>query len=205
MGSHYTDLNAFKESDLDLILPNDMQQLRQQALTCHLCELSKQRTNVVFGEGNEHADILFIGEGPGVNEDIQGKPFVGKSGELLTKMIENVLEIKREDVYIANIVKCRPPNNRVPSTEEAYTCRPYLFKQIELIKPKLIITLGSTAYQYLTDDNTPITQVRGVLRKDDEYTIIPTFHPSYLLRNPSAKKEVYADLLKAKSFLASIQ
>jgi uracil-DNA glycosylase family 4 len=171
-------------------------------MNCHLCELSKSRQNVVFGEGNENAEILFVGEGPGANEDAQGSPFVGKSGELLTKMIENVLELTREDVYIANIVKCRPPGNRTPTSDEAYTCKPYLLKQIELIRPKLIVTLGGTAYQYLTEDSTPITKIRGTIHKQEEYTIIPTYHPSYLLRNPSAKKEVFEDLKKIKALLS---
>ena len=201
IGFHYTDENLFKEDPSDLQLPNTLEGLRKQAEECHLCELSKGRTKVVFGEGNINADILFIGEGPGASEDTQGKPFVGKSGELLTKMIENVLEIPREHVYITNIVKCRPLGNREPTTSEAHTCIPYLHKQIELIKPKLIVTLGGTAYHYLTEDNTPITQVRGILKKQADYTIIPTYHPSYLLRNPSAKKEVFEDLKKVKSLM----
>jgi DNA polymerase len=202
LGHRYTDLTLFKEDPSDLMLPNTMEALKKQALNCHLCELSKSRTKVVFGEGNENADILFVGEGPGASEDTQGKPFVGRSGELLTKMIENVLEIPRSEVYIANIVKCHPPGNRAPTATEAHTCRPYLFKQIELIKPKLVVTLGATAYHYLTDDTTPISQIRGVINQQKEYTIIPTFHPSYLLRNPSAKKEVFEDLKKIKTLIS---
>lgn len=201
LGFTYTDAAIFKDGQTNLELPNTLEQLKKQALNCHLCELSKTRQKVVFGEGNENADILFVGEGPGASEDTQGKPFVGKSGELLTKMIENVLEISREDVYITNIVKCRPPNNRAPSSSEAYTCRPYLLKQIELIRPKLIVTLGATAYHYLTDDTTPITKIRGVITRQPDYTIIPTYHPSYLLRNPSAKKEVFEDLKKVKGLM----
>jgi DNA polymerase len=202
LGYRYTDTNLFKEDASDLELPNTLEALKKQAMNCHLCELSKSRQNVVFGEGNENAEILFVGEGPGANEDAQGRPFVGKSGELLTKMIENVLELSREDVYIANIVKCRPPGNRTPTSDEAYTCRPYLIKQIELIRPKLIVTLGSTAYQYLTEDSTPITKIRGTIHKQEAYTIIPTYHPSYLLRNPSAKKEVFEDLKKIKALIS---
>jgi uracil-DNA glycosylase family 4 len=202
LGYRYTNTNLFKEDASDLELPNTLEALKKQAMNCHLCELSKSRQNVVFGEGNENAEILFVGEGPGANEDAQGSPFVGKSGELLTKMIENVLELTREDVYIANIVKCRPPGNRTPTSDEAYTCKPYLLKQIELIRPKLIVTLGGTAYQYLTEDSTPITKIRGTIHKQEEYTIIPTYHPSYLLRNPSAKKEVFEDLKKIKALLS---
>jgi DNA polymerase len=194
LGFCYTSNIPYKEVESDLTLPLDIDKLKQQALNCHLCQLSKSRTNVVFGEGNLTAKLMFVGEGPGASEDSLGRPFVGKSGELLTKMIENVLKLKREDVYIANIVKCRPPNNRTPYEEEAYTCLPYLQKQLEIIKPKIVVTLGATAYRYLTNDNTPITKIRGTIHKKSNFTLIPTYHPSYLLRNPSAKKEVFEDL-----------
>ncbi|WP_415405641.1 uracil-DNA glycosylase [Sulfurovum sp. CS9] len=201
LGYNYTNITAYKEDQLDLSLPNTLESLQKQAQNCHLCELSKSRGKVVFGEGNPHADILFIGEAPGATEDSSGKPFVGRSGELLTKMIENVLQISRSDVYVTNIVKCRPPNNQVPTPTQAHTCQPYLLKQIELIKPKLIVTLGATAYHYLTGDETCITKIRGTLHKQNGYTLIPTYHPSYLLRNPSAKKEVFEDLLKVKDLI----
>lgn len=201
LGYRYTNITAYKEDQLDLSLPNTLESLQKQAQNCHLCELSKSRGKVVFGEGNPLADIFFIGEAPGATEDSSGKPFVGRSGELLTKMIENVLQISRSDVYITNIVKCRPPNNQVPTPTQAHTCQPYLLKQIELIKPKLIVTLGVTAYQYLTGDETGITKIRGTLHKQNGYTLIPTYHPSYLLRNPSAKKEVFKDLLKVKELM----
>jgi DNA polymerase len=201
LGYNYTDITVYKEDELNLTLPNTLEALQKQAQNCHLCELSKSRQKVVFGEGDPHADLLFIGEAPGATEDSSGKPFVGRSGELLTKMIENVLQISRSDVYITNIVKCRPPNNQVPTPTQAHTCQPYLLKQIELIKPKLIVTLGATAYHYLTGDETSITKIRGTLHKQKGYTIIPTYHPSYLLRNPSAKKEVFEDLLKVKDLM----
>ena len=201
LGYNYTNITAYKEDELDLSLPNTLESLQKQAQNCHLCELSKSRQKVVFGEGNPHADLLFIGEAPGATEDSSGKPFTGRSGELLTKMIENVLQLSRSDVYITNIVKCRPPNNQVPTPTQAHTCQPYLLKQIELIKPKLIVTLGATAYHYLTGDETGITKIRGILHKQNGYTIIPTYHPSYLLRNPSAKKEVFEDLLKVKDLM----
>ncbi|OQX78081.1 MAG: uracil-DNA glycosylase [Epsilonproteobacteria bacterium 4484_65] len=201
LGYNYTNITAYKEDQLDLSLPNTLESLQKQAQNCHLCELSKSRGKVVFGEGNPHADILFIGEAPGATEDSSGKPFVGRSGELLTKMIENVLKISRSDVYITNIVKCRPPNNQVPTPTQAHTCQPYLLKQIELIKPKLIVTLGATAYHYLTGDETGITKIRGTLHEQNGYILIPTYHPSYLLRNPSAKQEVFEDLLKVKDLM----
>ena len=198
LGYSYTSVVPFKEDEPDLTLPNTLDKLQKQARECHLCQLSKSRTNVVFGEGNTNADIMFVGEAPGSNEDASGKPFIGRSGELLTKMIENVLLIGRDDVYITNIVKCRPRDNADPTPTQAHTCQPYLLKQIELIKPKLIVALGATAYHYLTGDETNISKVRGTIHKQDGYTLIPTYHPSYLLRNPSAKKEVFEDLKMIK-------
>lgn len=203
LGYRYTDLSLSKHKESDLQLPSSMDALKKQALNCHLCELSKSRSHVVFGEGNEDAEILFVGEGPGATEDSTGHPFVGRAGEVLTNMIEKVLLIPRSEVYIANIVKCRPPNNRVPTATEAHTCLPYLHKQIESIKPKLIVTMGATAYHYLTGDESRITQIRGTVQKRDTYTIIPTFHPSYLLRNPSAKKEAFIDMKLIKSLMRS--
>jgi len=204
IGFCYTSVIPFTDEEPNLSLPDNLSELEQQTNICHLCQLSKYRTNVVFGEGNSNAKLMFVGEGPGANEDEQGKPFVGRSGELLTKMIENVLSIKREDVYIANIVKCRPPNNRTPHEEEAYTCLPYLQKQIQLIQPKIIVTLGATAYKYLTNDDTPVSKIRGIVSEHKNYKIIPTYHPSYLLRNPSAKKYVFEDLKIIKRVLDNL-
>ena len=201
MGYRYTDVSPSRHKASDLELPVSLDALRKQATNCHLCELSKSRSHVVFGEGNENAEVMFVGEGPGATEDDTGKPFVGRAGEVLTKMIENVLLVPRSEVYISNIVKCRPPNNRVPTATEAHTCMPYLLKQIDSIKPKLIVTLGATAYHYLTGDESKITQIRGTIQKRDSYTVIPTFHPSYLLRNPSAKKEAFIDMKLIKSLM----
>lgn len=203
LGYRYTDITLASQKESNLQLPSSMDALKKQAQECHLCELSKSRQNVVFGSGNEDADILFIGEGPGAAEDDKGEPFVGRSGQLLTKMIESVLLIPRSQVYIANIVKCRPPNNRTPSPTEAHTCLPYLLKQIESVKPKIIVTLGATAYHYLTGDEHNISQIRGTIQKFNNYTIIPTFHPSYLLRNPSAKKEAFVDMKLIKHMMAT--
>ena len=200
LGYNYIDPINF-DSHNSNFLPNSLEELKKIVLNCHLCDLAKTRKNVVFGEGNPHAKLMFIGEGPGATEDEMGRPFVGRAGQLLTKMIENVLEIKREDVYIANIVKCRPPNNRIPTPEEAKACMPYLLKQIEIINPKILVALGSTSYRYLTNDNTPISKIRGEIVKYNDKILIPTYHPSFLLRNPSKKKEAYQDLLKIKSLL----
>ncbi len=179
-----------------------LDEIEKEAKECHLCPLAKSRKNVVFGEGSKNAKIMFIGEGPGANEDESGKPFVGRAGMLLTKIIENVLSLKREDVYIANIVKCRPPNNRVPTLEEATSCKPYLLEQIAAINPKIIVALGSTSYHHLSDDySMSISKIRGEVLEYGDAKLIPTYHPSYLLRNPSAKKEVFADMLKVKQLL----
>ena len=204
LGYHYTSVTAFKEKEADLTLPNTLDKLKKQALECHLCQLSKSRSHVVFGEGNVHADIMFIGEAPGSTEDSSGKPFVGRSGELLTKMIENVLLLSREAVYITNIVKCRPRDNAEPTSSEAHSCQPYLLKQIELIKPKIIVALGGTAYYYLTNDDSKISKIRGTIHQQNGYTLLATYHPSYLLRNPSAKKEVFEDLKKVKALLEKL-
>ncbi len=200
-GYCYTDIVPSELEEESIELPDHIETLKKLVLECHLCELSKHRQKVVFGEGNPKANLLFVGEGPGATEESTGRPFVGRAGEVLTNMIENVLQLPRSEVYISNIVKCRPPNNRVPTESEALTCRPYLQRQIALIKPRIIVTLGATAYRYLTNDDSPIGRVRGSTIEGDGYKIIPTFHPSYLLRNPSAKKEALSDLLKVKALL----
>ena len=182
-------------------MPNELKELENICKKCSLCDLSKTRTNVVFGEGNPNAKIMFIGEGPGAQEDISGRPFVGRSGQLLTKHILNTLNMTREDIYIANIVKCRPPNNRVPTIQEAITCKPYLIKQIEIINPDILVCLGKTAFNYLMDMNYPITKVRGQIFKFKEKKVIPTFHPSFILRNPKFEEEFKKDFLLIKSLL----
>ncbi len=192
---------GFHSKENKIEMPKDLEELQKICKNCTLCDLSKSRTNVVFGEGNPNANLMFIGEGPGAEEDRTGRPFVGKAGKLLTKIILNVLNLTREDVYIANIVKCRPPNNRVPTIEEAQTCKPYLLKQIDIINPKIIVCLGKTAFMYLMNSDISITKVRGQIFEYKEKKVIPTFHPSYLLRNPSAKKESYKDFLLIKSML----
>ena len=192
---------GFESEDKEIKMPDELKELEKICKNCTLCDLSKTRTNVVFGEGNPKAKLMFIGEAPGEMEDKTGRPFVGRAGQLLTKIINNVLELDRKDVYIANIVKCRPPNNRVPTIEEALTCKPYLLKQIDIINPKILVCLGKTAFMYLMDSDTPISKVRGQIFEYKGKKVIPTFHPSYLLRNPSAKKEAYKDFLLIKSML----
>ncbi len=201
LGYRYTSLVPYKEEESDLALPNTLDSLRKQAINCHLCSLSKSRSKVVFGEGNPHAKLMIVGDAPSASDDSTGKVFTGRSGELLTKMIENVLGLTRDDVYITNVLKCKALNSQSPSPTHAHTCHPYLLKEIALVKPMVIVALGDMAYHYLTGDDDVISNVHGVTYKQDDYNIMPTYHPSYLLRNPSAKKDVFEDLKKVKELL----
>lgn len=169
--------------------------LKSDAAHCHKCNLARNRKSVVFGAGNINARLMFIGEAPGYEEDIQGMPFVGEAGRLLTKIIES-MGLKRDDVYICNILKCRPPQNRNPLPEEITLCIDYLYKQIEYIKPKIICGLGKFASQTLLDTTTSITGLRGNWRKFRGINFMPTYHPAYLLRNPRDKKLVWQDMKK---------
>jgi uracil-DNA glycosylase family 4 len=170
---------------------------------CTRCKLhTLGRTQIVFGVGNPEADLMFVGEAPGADEDIQGIPFVGRAGQLLTKIIE-AIGLKREDVYIANVIKCRPPQNRNPEPDEIETCEPFLFRQVDIIKPKVIVALGKFAAQTLVRTLDPISRLRGRQFTYRGAILIPTFHPAYLLRNPSSKREVWEDMKLVKSLLAS--
>ena len=183
-------------------LSNNLEELKSSVAGCHLCSLAKSRKNVIFGAGNLHAKVMFIGDSPGVSEDETGTLFTGKSGELLAKMIENVLLIPKEEVYVTTILKCKTPDNRVPTLEEVACCKPYLMQQIQTIRPKIIVALGSTSFHHLTGEyDTPIDKIRGSVLNFGEAKLIPTFHPSFLLRNPSSKKDVFADMLKIRSML----
>jgi len=176
-------------------LLNDLYKPYQQCTACPLGSLG--RTHVVFGEGNPDAELMFIGEGPGKTENEQGKPFVGKSGQLLNRILE-LAEIKRSNIFITNIVKCRPPNNRKPLPLEINTCKKILlFNQIKIIQPKIICTLGSAAIQGLLEKNVKITKLRGTLLQIDSINIIPTFHPAYVLRNPKELPTLLNDIKKA--------
>lgn len=170
---------------------------------CTRCKLhTLGRTQVVFGTGNLNADLMFVGEAPGADEDLEGVPFVGRSGQLLTKIIE-AIELERDDVYIANVIKCRPPQNRNPEPDEVATCEPFLFQQIDAIKPKVIVALGKFAAQTLLRTEDPISRLRGRVFDYRGAKLIPTFHPAYLLRNPSAKREVWEDMKLVKKLLES--
>ena len=170
-----------------------LERMRLYALECRRCPLAATRTNVVFGEGNPHAGLMFIGEGPGADEDRLGRPFVGRAGQLLDKMIA-AMQFRREEVYIANIVKCRPPGNRTPTPEEAQRCIGYLERQIKFIAPKVIVLLGATAATFLLDRHEGITKLRGNWTEYRGIPVMPTYHPAFLLRQESAKREAWHDL-----------
>jgi uracil-DNA glycosylase len=168
---------------------------------CSRCKLhTLGRKQVVFGVGNPNADLMFVGEAPGADEDIQGEPFVGRAGQLLTKIIE-AINLRREDVYIANVIKCRPPQNRNPEPDEVEQCEPFLFRQIDVIKPKVIVALGKFAAQSLLKTTEPITRIRGREYRYRDAILMPTYHPAYLLRNPSSKREVWDDMKRVRDLL----
>jgi uracil-DNA glycosylase len=169
---------------------------------CTRCKLhTLGRTQVVFGVGNPEADLMFVGEAPGADEDIKGEPFVGRAGQLLTKIIE-AIGMRREDVYIANVIKCRPPGNRNPEPDEVEQCEPFLFRQVDTIKPKVIVALGKFAAQCLLRTTDPITRIRGKEFAYRDAILIPTYHPAYLLRNPAAKRDVWEDMKRVRELLS---
>jgi DNA polymerase len=171
---------------------------------CHRCKLGGTRKNLVFGSGNPHADLMFVGEAPGADEDEQGLPFVGRAGQLLTKVIESI-GIRREDVYICNILKCRPPGNRNPEPDEIASCEQYLFRQIAAIKPKVICALGAFGAQTLLRTNEAISRLRGQVIDYRGSKLVATFHPAYLLRNPIEKRKVWEDMQIIRKVLLSLQ
>lgn len=174
--------------------------IREDIGDCKRCKLHKGRNKIVFGVGNPSAELVFVGEGPGRDEDLQGEPFVGRAGKLLTQMIE-AMSLKREDVYIANVVKCRPPENRLPEKDEITTCSPFLMRQLDVIRPKVICCLGSCSAQTLLQTTQGISKFRGEWFDFRGTKLIATYHPAYLLRNPSAKGEVWKDLQKVMAVL----
>jgi DNA polymerase len=175
---------------------DEFEQIREKILTCTNCDLCKTRHNPVFGEGNRNAPVMVIGEGPGYYEDMEGRPFVGRSGQLLDKIFAACGFTRDKQIFIGNIVKCRPPENRTPTSAEMAICIPYLYRQIELIDPKIIILLGSTALKGLIDSNAKITQMRGQWIEWRGRWVMPTYHPSALLRNPGLKRDAWEDFKK---------
>jgi len=174
--------------------------IREHLGECTRCKLHKARHTIVFGDGNPNADLVFVGEGPGADEDAQGLPFVGRAGKLLTQMIE-AMGLQRKDVYICNVVKCRPPENRTPEKDEVSACSPFLLRQLDSINPKVIVCLGSVAAQTLLETNRGISHFRGEWLDFRGHKLMATYHPAYLLRNPSAKSEVWKDLQKVMAEL----
>ena len=177
--------------------------LRDDIGDCKRCKLAPTRTNLVYGVGNPDADLVFVGEAPGADEDAQGEPFVGKAGQLLTKMIE-AMGYTRADVYICNVLKCRPPGNRNPEPDEVASCEPFLKRQLSAIRPRMIVALGKFAAQCLLRDDTPITRLRGGFRSYEGIPLMPTLHPAYLLRDPSKKKLAWDDLKAVNAALARV-
>lgn len=194
---------APKVAPSSLVIPGDtLDEIRRELGDCKRCKLCNGRTQIVYGSGNPRAELVFVGEGPGEEEDKQGVPFVGAAGQLLTKMIE-AMKFSRDTVYICNVVKCRPPGNRNPEPEEIQACEPFLRAQLRVIKPKVIVALGKFAAQTLLRDDTTITRLRGQWRKYEGIDLMPTFHPAYLLRSPEEKKKAWMDLQEVMKRLGS--
>ena len=168
---------------------------------CKRCKLAPLRTNLVFGVGNPDADLMFVGEAPGADEDVRGEPFVGRAGQLLTDIIERGMGLKRADVYICNVIKCRPPDNRNPEPDEVASCEPFLMRQIDLVRPRAIVALGTFAVQALLKVKTPISRLRGNWQEYRGIKLMPTFHPAYLLRSPGEKRLVWLDIQEVMKLL----
>jgi uracil-DNA glycosylase len=180
--------------------PATLEAVREWIGDCQRCKLAGGRKTIVFGQGNPNADLMFVGEAPGADEDEQGLAFVGRAGQLLTKIIE-AIALSREDVFIANVLKCRPPNNRNPEPDEILSCQPFLERQIDLIQPKVLVGLGKFGGQWLLKTAAPISRIRGRVGDYNGIKVVPTYHPAFLLRNPSAKKEVWEDMKLVRSLL----
>lgn len=201
------EISAMKQPVIKIDALPTLEELKATVSGCKKCELCKTRTQTVFGSGNPKADLMFVGEAPGADEDEQGLPFVGRAGQLLTKMIEEErsLGIPRETVYIANILKCRPPGNRKPNTDEIEQCEPYLITQIELMKPKIICALGLTAANTLLRNTLSMTAMRGKTFDYHGVPLVVTYHPAALLRNPNWKKPAWEDMLLLKKMLEDLK
>jgi DNA polymerase len=173
--------------------PEDLTAVRADLGECTRCKLHETRTNIVFGVGNPGARLMFVGEAPGADEDRKGEPFVGRAGQLLDRIIA-AMGLRRDEVYIANVLKCRPPNNRNPEPDEVNECRPFLLRQIEAVSPEVLVALGAPAAQTLLDTQAPIGRLRGRYWRVEGIDLMPTYHPAYLLRNPAKKREVWEDM-----------
>ncbi|MBI4915270.1 MAG: uracil-DNA glycosylase [Acidobacteria bacterium] len=197
-----TGADAAAPAEADPLAAPDLAGMAAALADCRRCRLCQGRSRVVFGVGNPRARVMFIGEGPGADEDRQGEPFVGKAGQLLNAMLP-AIGLRREDVYIGNVVKCRPPGNRDPEDDEVAACLPFLHRQIELVGPDVIVTLGRIAARHLLGTTAPISSYRGRWTSFAGRDVLPTFHPAYLLRNPAAKAQAWADLKQLLQRLAA--
>ena len=197
-----TQTSLFAEPGPASVPDTSLDQVREDLGDCRRCTLCQDRTHIVFGSGNPQARLVFVGEGPGADEDRQGLPFVGRAGQLLTRMIE-AIQMRRDEVYICNVVKCRPPKNRTPLEEEVAACSPFLDRQLAVLQPEVVCCLGLTAAQTLLQVRTPIGRLRGKIHSFRGAQLVATYHPAYLLRNPAAKRDVWEDLKKIRSLLSS--
>jgi len=201
------DLSVSLFGDISKTLPDSgetVEEIRADIGNCTRCPLHEGRTKIVHSTGNLNADLMIIGEAPGADEDAKGEPFVGRAGQLLNKIIE-AIGMKREDVFIGNINRCRPPGNRAPVPNETAACKPFLLREIAVVKPKVIVVLGNTAMKNLLDTKEGITKLRGIFQDYFGVKVMPTFHPAYLLRDPSKKREVWEDMKKIRDYLNSIK
>lgn len=202
LGYEYFEEYHAPEPQEDSLLASTLEALEKQVSVCQLCGLCKTRKNLLFGEGNANATVMFISDAPSLHDDENGMFYSGRSGEMLLKMVENVLLLKKEEVYMTTILKCRLSEAKREYAQEVAACKPYLMQQIEMIRPKVIVTFGIESFAHLTGEyDTSIERIRGCTLSFGGATLIPTLHPTFLLRNPSAKKEVYADMLKIRSLL----
>jgi len=200
IGFEYLDTFSINETKSNIVASN-INELNKYISSCHLCDLSKSRTQSMFGIGNENANLMIIDFSVSVSEDSQNKYFTAKSGEIITKICHNILDIKLQDIYFTHSVKCKPLNSNLPSPSEAKSCKAYLLNQIELVKPKVIITLGKEAYENLTGETDNFENTRGLVYNFQNYKLVPIYHPSYLLRNPELKKTTLNDLKTVKELL----
>ena len=198
--THFDISNPKRTPDFHLTLEH----VRSELGDCQRCKLCSTRENIVFGSGDANADLMFVGEAPGRDEDLEGLPFVGRAGKLLTRIIQ-AIQLQRDQVYIANILKCRPPKNRDPEPDEVQSCEGFLFQQIDSVRPKIIVALGRYAAQTLLRSTVTISKLRGEFHDYRGTLLLPTFHPSYLLRNPSAKKQVWEDMKTVRSKLKELR
>lgn len=205
LGYQYIDLSMDDNaSDENRILPNSLSQLNRLISTCQLCDISKARDGIIYAQGNEQADIVFVGFKPSFVDSSNAAIMSGTRGEMLQKIIDNVLQIPRERIYITNLIKCHPKNDKEIKANEIYSCRNYLYKELEIIQPKIVVTMGIESFHYLTNENIALEEIRGKIIPHRQFSIMPIFDLNYILKNPSHKKELYVDMLKLKEAIIQL-